>query len=326
MGQLADEAHRVGDHHVQRIADSQQTGGGVQRVEQAVVGGDIRTGDGVQQRGFSRVGVAHDGHRGDLVLAAALALGGADTAHLLQLRLQLVDLAADVAAVGLQLGLAGALGADGRAAGAALPLQMAPHADQAGQQVLVLGQLHLQAALLGSGPLGEDVQDQAAAVNDLHAQQLGQDADLRRRQVVIEDHHGGLLVVHHALDLLHLALADEAVGVRLLPALQDDARRVAARRVHQLRQLHQALLVGAVVAQYRRAQAHQHGVVTGFLAIFQSFAFHITLGQNEFFPIIYGFPPVVNGQNRIAAGSGKIGILCSWHIVFFFQQWYSVIV
>ena len=30
--------------------------------------------------------------------------------------------------------------------------------------------------------------------------------------------------------------------------------------------------------------------------------------------------------NRIAADSGKIGILCSWHIVFFFQQWYSVIV
>ena len=84
--------------------------------------------------------------------------------------------------------------------------------------------------------------------------------------------------------------------------------------------------VGAVIAQYRRAQTHQHGVVTGFLAIFQSFAFHITLGQNEFFPIIYGFPPVVNGQNRITAGSGKIGILCSWHIVFFSQQWYSVIV
>ena len=146
---------------------------------------------------------------------------------------------------------------------------------------MVLGQLHLQTALLGSGPLGEDVQDQAAAVDDLDAQQLGQYTNLRRRQVVVEDHHGGLLVVHHALDLLHLALADEAVGIGLLPALQDDARRVAARRVHQLRELHQALLVGAVLAQHRRAQAHQHGVIPGFLVVFQSFTFHNTLGQKN---------------------------------------------
>ena len=39
-------------------------------------------------------------------------------------------------------------------------------------------------------------------------------------------------------------------------------------------------------------------------------------------------PELLNAsrKKRIAAGSGKIGILCSWHIVFFSQQWYSVIV
>ena len=47
MGQLADKAHGVGDHHVQGIADGQQPGGGVQGVEQAVVGGDPGPGDGV---------------------------------------------------------------------------------------------------------------------------------------------------------------------------------------------------------------------------------------------------------------------------------------
>ena len=129
-----------------------------------------------------------------------------------------------------------------------------------------------------------------------------------------------------ASPLLDIRGITSVAGNQTIEKTTYNARRVAARRVHQLRQLHQALLVGAVVAQYRRAQTHQHGVVTGFLAIFQSFAFHSTLGQNEFFPIIYGFPPVVKGQNRIAADSGKIGILCSWHIVFFFQQWYSVIV
>ena len=123
MGQFADKPHRIGDHHIQRIADRQQAGGSVQRIEQPVVGGDTRAGDGVEQRGLARVGVAHDGHHGDLVFHPALPLG---------------------APVRLQLRLAGALGADrSLAAGARLPLQMGPHAHQPRQQVLVLCQLHL---------------------------------------------------------------------------------------------------------------------------------------------------------------------------------------
>ena len=177
--------------------------------------------------------------------------------------------------VRLQLRLTGALRADGRAAGAALPLQMAPHADQPGQQVLVLRQLHLQAALLRPGALGEDVQYQAASVQHLHAAQLRQHPHLRRGQIVVEDHHGGLAVFHHALDLLHLALADEAVGVGLLAALQYHAHGLAARRLHQRAELRQALLVGAVRAQHRGLQAHQHRVVPrAVLILFNGFSFH----------------------------------------------------
>lgn len=157
---------------------------------------------------------------------------GADAPHLLQLLLQLVDLPPDVPPVRLQLRLTGALRADGRAAGAALPFQMRPHADQPGQQILVLRQLHLQAALLRPGALGEDVQYQAASVQHLHAAQFREHPHLRRGQIVVEDHHGGLTVLHHALDLLHFSLADEAMGVGLLPALQDHTHGLTARRLH----------------------------------------------------------------------------------------------
>ena len=171
----------------------------------------------------------------------------------------------DVAAVGLQLGLAGALGADGAlAAGAALALQMGPHADEPGQQILILSQLHLQAALTGAGPLGENVQDQAAAVQHLDPGHLCQHPQLGGGQVVVEDDHGGLLLLHHAADLLHLALADEAVGVQLVPALQDHAHGLASGGVHQGGQLRQALLVSAVVSQHRGPQAHQHRIVALF--------------------------------------------------------------
>ena len=181
-----------------------------------------------------------------------------------------------MAAVRLQLGLARAFCADGRAAGAALALQVRPHTDEAGQQVLVLGQLHLQATLLRPGTLGEDVQDQAAAVQHLHAAQLRQDTDLGRGQVVVEDDHGGLAVLHHALDLLHLALADEAVGVGLFAALQDHAHALRAGSLHQRGQLGQALLIGAVAAQHRGLQAHQHRIVPHALfVLFDGLSFHI---------------------------------------------------
>jgi hypothetical protein len=96
-------------------------------------------------------------------------LGAPHPAHVLQVFPELVDFAVDVPPVRLQLGFTGALGADGpAAAGARLALQMGPHACEAGQKVLVLGQLHLEPALPGPGPLGEDVQDQPAAVQHLN--------------------------------------------------------------------------------------------------------------------------------------------------------------
>ena len=277
MGQLADKAYGVGDHHIQRIADGEQPCGGVQRIKQPVVGGDTRPGDGVEQGGFSSIGVAHDGHHRDLVFLPPLALGAADPPHLLQLRLQLVDLPVDVAAVRLQLRLTGALGANGTlAAGAGLSLQMSPHTHQPRQQILVLGQLHLQAALLGLGPLGKDVQDQAAAVQHLYSGHLRQHPDLGGREVVVEDDHGGLFLLHHAPYLLHLALSDEAVGIRLLPALQNGADGLPSGGLYQSRQLRQTLLVCVILPQHRGAQPHQHRIVSLiFPVFFQSSAFHI---------------------------------------------------
>ena len=85
----------------------------------------------------------------------------------------------DVAAVRFKLSLAGALGAYGAlAAGSGLTLQMGPHANKTGQQVLVLGQLHLQASFLGLGSLGKNIQNQATAVNNLHTQKLREHSNL----------------------------------------------------------------------------------------------------------------------------------------------------
>ncbi len=52
---------------------------------------------------------------------------------------------------------------------------MPPHTCQPGQQILILGQLHLEPALPGVGPLGKDVQDQPRPVDDLGPHLFGED-------------------------------------------------------------------------------------------------------------------------------------------------------
>jgi hypothetical protein len=96
-------------------------------------------------------------------------------AHLLQLALQAGDLVADEAAVRLELRLAGATGADP-------PLQtleVRPLARQPRQEVLVLGELDLEGSLAGVGVLGEDVEDEGGAVEDLDLERFLQVALLR---------------------------------------------------------------------------------------------------------------------------------------------------
>ena len=150
--------------------------------------------------------------------------------------------------VRLQLGLAGALGADGPlAAGARLALQVGPHAGQARQQILILSQLHLEAALLGPGPLGENVQDQGAPVQDLDPQQLGQHPHLGGGQVVVEDHHGGAGILAVELGLRHLALADEGAGVRRGAVLQHHAHGLRPGGLHQGAELLQCGFVGILL-------------------------------------------------------------------------------
>src|SRR5205085_3970863 len=63
--------------------------------------------------------------------------------------------------------------------------------------------------LFRSRPAGEDVEDQPAAVDDLHADDLLEVAHLRGSEVVIEDHQRGAVVLRDRLDLFRFPLADE---------------------------------------------------------------------------------------------------------------------
>ena len=267
MGQLPDESYCIGNHHVQSIADRQQAAGGIQGVKQPVIRGDPRICQSVKESRLPSIGVAHDGHHRNLILHPALTLGAPDPSDLLQLLFQLVNFPVDVPPVRLQLGLTGALGTNRAfAAGTRLALQVGPHTRQSGQQILILGQLHLKASFTGSGPLGKNVQNQGAAVQHLDLQILCEGPHLGRTQVVVKDDHGGLLVDHQLPDLRHLALADKRTGLRRKAVLQHQSCHFASRRLHQGRQLLQGVLIGVVpLIQLGTAQPHQHRPIPGFL-------------------------------------------------------------
>jgi hypothetical protein len=213
-------------------------------VEEAIGDADGRAGELVEQRRLAGVRVADER---DARQMGSLALGahhGARGLHLAQLALERRDAIAGQAAVGLDLRLARAPGADARRRGrGAQALEVRPQPAHAREVVLQLRELDLQLALGAVGVVGEDVEDDGRAVDDRQAQLALQVALLTRRELVVDGDDVGVGRVGGGLDLLDLAGPQIGVGVRLvavLDGLPDDRH---AGRAQQLAQLGEILAV-----------------------------------------------------------------------------------
>jgi len=240
-----DEADRVGEQDGVAARQADAAGGGVERGEELVLGQHVGLGDRIEQGGFAGVGVADDGDDRDLGAPALGAVLGALAAHFFQFPPELGDALVDPPAVNLELGFAGAAQADAAGAAAAggaagLAGQVRPLAGEARLAVLVLGQLHLQRALAGAGVLGEDVQDQRGAIHDddvVAVEGFLQLALVAGRKLVVEDEHVEVQRALPGLQLLHLAGADEGLGVGGVEGLRRLADHVQAGGLAQQGQL-----------------------------------------------------------------------------------------
>ena len=127
---------------------------------------------------------------------------------------------------------------------AAGPREVGPQPGQPRQLVLELGQLHLEAALVGLRVLGEDVEDQPAPVDDLDLEQLLEGPLLAGRQLVVgdEDVEAGLALGGD--ELLGLALADVPVRVDVAAVLPLGADDLGAGGRGQAGQLGERILGG----------------------------------------------------------------------------------
>jgi hypothetical protein len=103
-----------------------------------------------------------------------------------------------------------------RADAAGLLLEPAEFLRGPGEHVIQLGQLHLQLAFPRAGALGENIQNQARAVDDFGRHDFLQVPLLGGRQLGVNDHRAQLLLAGEVRDLLDLAPPEERrrIGAR----------------------------------------------------------------------------------------------------------------
>ena len=255
MRQVAYEAHRVGQHDMFARRQRQAPQRWVQGREQLGGGVAVVSGQRVEQGRFAGIGVTHQRNRGNFIAGSGLARLRSPPAHHFQALLQRGDTVAQQAPVGFQLGFARPAQADT----AFLSLQVRPTAHQAGRQMIQLGQFHLQLALVGACALGEDIQDQAGAIQHPAFQPLFQIAFLTGRQAVIEDHQFGAFGGHQRSHFVGLAAAGKQTGVGPLALAAYEVNDFGAGGY---RQLPEFLTVSFVIAA-REFKIHQYRTLAG---------------------------------------------------------------
>ena len=186
-------------------------------------------------------------------------MGFAATTDLVDAVAQQLDASADQPAIGLELRLARSAHADT----AFLPLEVGPAADQPRGKVLELRQLDLQLAFRALGPLRENVEDQAGAIDDATIEFALEIALLRTGQRVVEDDEiraGGRTQRRH---FGHFATPGKKRRIGLLAAGSNDTRDIRPRARRQRLELRQPF-GGFAVAEI---ELDQEGPITTAWAI-----------------------------------------------------------
>ena len=224
MRQFTDETDRVGEYRGMAKRQRQFAQRRIERREQAVGHMGIGLGQAPEQGRFARVGVANQcdlrGFGRLPRLTALLAL----TVHPFEALADLLDPTVDEPAVHLELRLARTAQSDP----AFLALQMSPSAHEPRGQVGQLGEFHLQLAGERTCALGEDIEDQARAVEHATAERTLQVALLPRRQGMVHKHEVGFPGLQVLTDLFGLAGTDEELRIRFHPAADNLANDVGA--------------------------------------------------------------------------------------------------
>ena len=133
---------------------------------------------------------------------------------------------------------------------------------KARQQVIELGEFHLQLAFAAARMAGENIEDQLRAVDDAAVHAALQVALLHRSQIAVEDNQRGLVRVRLGANLIEFAAADDGGRVHGLAHLQHAAGDHGAGAARQFGKFFERFPRDAARVLTRHAgralQAHAH--------------------------------------------------------------------
>ena len=210
--QIRYKAHRVGKNGLAPLPQSNLAHGRVQRGEQHVLGQHFGAAQGIEQRGFARIGIAHQGNHRIRHALARRAVQPPGAAHIVQGLAQARYALPQQAPVGFQL----TFPRPGKKAFAApLTLKVGPGSDQARTLIGHKRQFHLQTAFLGPGTQAKNFENKAGAVNNLYIQRLFQIALLHRGQTGINNQQPGIVFAKFDPQIIDQPLAQKGTGMGL---------------------------------------------------------------------------------------------------------------
>ena len=186
----------------------------IERCKKLIFHKGIRTGQPIQQRGFSRIGVSDDRRERKALPDSSFALNIALFAHFRKFFLQLRDSQFDHSAVVFDLFFSFAAGTHRTAV---LTGKVTPCAGQTRQKIFVSGQFHLQDRLPCTCPFRKNIQNDLLAVHNIQSGQSFQIPLLGCTQLGIEHDHFRMCFFRGFRDLFRFAAADIIFRVRSLP-------------------------------------------------------------------------------------------------------------
>ncbi len=157
--------------------------------------------------------------------------------------------------------------------------------------MLELGQFHLQLAFVAAGALGEDVQDQAGAIQHAAFQEFLQVALLAGRKRIVDQYQIRAGGFGRGLDLFQLAAADQGGRIGPIDAGGEQRRDAGAGGAGQIGEF----LGGAIIRRAAGVGLDQEGV----------FAFAGTFEHGKRFGLDFREDPVAPGARIPSHGGGR---------------------
>ena len=232
MGQAADKSHRVHQHDVSAGGQGERPRCRVECGEQHIFRQHARVGQRIEQRGFSRVGIAHNGDRHNAVPSAAFPITAALSGDFGKFFFQIVDFSADMTAIGFEFGFTRTARADTAAQtahGNAL-------AGQTGQHIAKLRQFDLQLALARTCSPGENIENEHGAVNRADVGGVFDVAHLNGGEFAVKDDEADVVGAAEFSDFLQKSRTHAGCRIGRGTLLHHHARDLRARRASQLPQ------------------------------------------------------------------------------------------